>query len=236
MAKKQGRDEELLKFFIAAATAAITAAPEKRRRVSRPKPAPKLATSVVPAAQQPAPLAPPASAPSAKITAEDRSYLLNHALRWARSTPAAEDLVQSALLRAYQNIDKFEGGARVRTWVYKIMYHLFCDEIRRNKHRNLGDGFKEERVLPSEVSTLGGLAPLRTGFDPEQEFVRARLREAIDEEIGELSEEHRQVFLLREREEYSYEEIAEKVGIPVGTVMSRLHHARTNLRRALKKH
>lgn len=155
--------------------------------------------------------------------------LYANALRLTRSPADAEDLVQETLLRAYRFFERFERGTNMKAWLLRIQYNAFVNRYRRTtKERDITDSMAREPTGEDVVSreTLSALT------DP----VGTALRPMVVREIGEalelLPEEHRMVVVLADIEELSYKEIAEILGCPIGTVMSRLHRAR----RALRKH
>jgi RNA polymerase sigma-70 factor, ECF subfamily len=144
-----------------------------------------------------------------------------------------EDLTQDTFLRIHRARDSYDPGRKFSTWIHTIANNLLKNEF-RNRSRRREMVFSD---LRSEHSTSG--APARPvefeslDSDPEQETYRSELREAIDTAIGRMDEHHRIPFVMREVEDLSYEEIAEAIGIPVGTVKSRLNRARNSFRSLL---
>lgn len=144
-----------------------------------------------------------------------------------------EDLTQDTFLRIHRARDSYDPGRKFSTWIHTIANNLLKNEF-RNRSRRRETVFSE---LRPETSPAGG--PSRPvefqaeGADPEQETYRSELREAIDTAIEQMDEHHRIPFVMREVEDLSYEEIAEAIGIPVGTVKSRLNRARNSFRSLL---
>ena len=153
------------------------------------------------------------------------------ALQFANDRDRAEELVQEALVRAWTNLPRFQGGASFFTWVYRIMHNLNIDHHRRQKRRQTGeyDDGVGRNVVQHGVGHAG--QPMEDGATATH---RSQLRGIIAEGLQELSDAHREILVLREVEELSYEEIAEALAVPKGTVMSRLFHARRKLHAVLK--
>ena len=149
----------------------------------------------------------------------DAAYTLARHL--LRNEHDAEDVVQDAYLRAVRHFGGYRGG-NIRAWLLTIVRHTCYSWLRRHKADARAIEFDE--TLHSEV---------RVGDDPEAEMLRGALREALDHAIARLPVEFREVVILRDVQGLSYAEIAEVVGIPVGTVMSRLSRARERLQRGL---
>jgi RNA polymerase sigma-70 factor (ECF subfamily) len=144
-----------------------------------------------------------------------------------------EDLTQDTFLRIHRARDSYDPSRKFSTWIHTIANNLLKNEF-RNRSRRRETNFSEMRP-----ESTGSGAPSRpvefesTGMDPEQETYRSELREAIDTAIGRMDEHHRIPFVMREVDDLSYEEIAEAIGIPVGTVKSRLNRARNSFRSLL---
>jgi RNA polymerase sigma-70 factor, ECF subfamily len=144
-----------------------------------------------------------------------------------------EDLTQDTFLRIHRARDSYDPSRKFSTWIHTIANNLLKNEF-RNRSRRRETIFSE---LRPEASPSGGASrPVEfqaEGADPEQETYRSELREAIDTAIEKMDEHHRIPFVMREVEDLSYEEIAEAIGIPVGTVKSRLNRARNSFRSLL---
>jgi RNA polymerase sigma-70 factor, ECF subfamily len=138
-----------------------------------------------------------------------------------RKAEDAEDVVQEASLRAFRFYESFRGG-NSRAWFLSIVRNAAFTALKR-------DRADETNVVFDEELHGAGDAPVDPGMEIDRELDRQRVRAAI----GELPPEFREVITLRELEECSYKEIAEIVGVPIGTVMSRLARAREQLHRIL---
>lgn len=151
------------------------------------------------------------------------------ALRLTRSPSDAEDLVQDSLLKAYRFYDRFEAGTNLKAWLLKILTNTFINRYRRKtRERNVFDGAEAGPVGEGVMSR----SAMRGLTDPvgnaDRRLVAREIRVALDQ----LPEDYRLMIQLADVEELSYREIADIVGCPIGTVMSRLHRAR----RTVQKH
>ncbi len=148
-----------------------------------------------------------------------------------RNPDDAMDLTQETLVKVYRNLEGFQGDSSFYTWVYRIAKNVSIDHVRRNqRHRTVDydDAFGRD-----EDGDDDGMLPGRLGIDPERVLGRRELLDKIEEALGSLSPAHRECIVLREVQGLSYQEMADVLGISIGTVMSRLHHARKNMQRAL---
>ena len=145
----------------------------------------------------------------------------------------ALDVVQVAFVKVHKNIHKFQGSSSFYTWLYRIVMNASIDHVRRTSRRKSLDF--DERALheESEVAGDGALIPSVTNANPGKAALRKELGEAIQAALQTLPEHHRAVIVLREIEGMSYEQMAEALEVPKGTVMSRLFHARKKMQAAL---
>ena len=145
------------------------------------------------------------------------------ALRLTRNPADAEDLVQDTFVKALRFSDRFAAGSNLKAWLYTILLNTWRNR-RRDAARNVVD-VDTARVEAAEAAT-DGPAALET---PEQILLRASVREDLQAALDELPEVFREAVWLRDVEEFTYAEIAEMLGIPVGTVMSRISRGRRML-------
>lgn len=147
------------------------------------------------------------------------------ARRLARTLPEAEDLVQDALLRAYRGFDGFD-GRYVRAWLLTILRNTHYNRIRKRQPDFLDDEIAQRLPARGAAGRQDGTSEqaFHDEFDP-------RVRDAL----ASLSASHRAVIALVDLDELSYQEAAEVIGVPVGTVMSRLHRARRKVRVQLEQ-
>ena len=149
--------------------------------------------------------------------------LLNFIYRTISDRDRAEDLVQETFVRVYRHMHRFDSTKKFSTWIYTIASNLAKNEL-RNRSRNplvLFQSIKknweaDHRPLEFEDST----------YSPDDLFRKRSLREKVESAVVELPEHHRVVFVLRELEGKTYDEISEITGVTLGTVKSRLNRAR----------
>ncbi|MBM3499885.1 MAG: sigma-70 family RNA polymerase sigma factor [Armatimonadetes bacterium] len=157
--------------------------------------------------------------------------LYNYLARMVGDASDAEDLTQDAILRAHRAIGSFRGGATFQTWLYRIATNIAVDALRRRgrqkvKVTSLDDPLQsEEGLVPREVPD--------TQRDPLELAEAAELHGEVQQAIASLSPKLRAVVLLFDMQGMSYEEIAEALDLPLGTVKSRLFNARARLRERL---
>lgn len=155
------------------------------------------------------------------------------ALRMTRRHEVADDVTQETFIRAYRNLDRFEIGRPLVPWLLRIARNLSINHLksRAAKEQSLYTEDMPEGPEPSFES-----ADKARAHDPHRVLVSAEFSEALDEAMGQLSEEYRAVFILRVVEDMRYDEIANALGISKGTVMSRLFRARAKLKAIMKDH
>ena len=144
------------------------------------------------------------------------------ALRMLRNRSEAEEIAQEVFLRVHRAVEDFRGEAKLSTWLYAITSRLCLNRLASGERRMAREG--EE-----------SLERLRGDADPAAHVERIELEAALQRAIPELPEERRIVVVLRDFEGLSYEEIAAALDLPLGTVRSRLHRARTDLKEKLER-
>lgn len=152
-----------------------------------------------------------------------------------KSAADAEDVTQEVFIRAHKNLTKFQGNAKFSTWLYRIAHNASIDLLRKRKRRE-ADDFDDVVDTHKESSFDENFMRPSLGFDPRDGVRRQEMREGITAAFESLSAAHREILILREVEDLSYQEIADTLGIKLGTVMSRLYHARNNAQAHLKEH
>ncbi len=161
------------------------------------------------------------------LVARYRQRVYRLAFNVLRDAEEAWDVAQEAFIRAYQAIPSFRGQSAFYTWLFRITMNLASDRARQRAAR--GRAFGSERVEEEEWDR----ALVDPGETPADSAARAEARRRIERALRSLPEHHRAIIMLSDLEGLSYREIAEVLGIPMGTVMSRLHNARKRLRQAL---
>src|SRR5476651_1443802 len=154
-----------------------------------------------------------------------QTRLLNFIYRTIGDRERAEDLVQEVFVRVYRHLGRFDRSKKFSTWIYTIASNLAKNEL-RNRSRNplvlftsMTNGWEdEERPLEFEDPTSR----------PDDLFRKRHVRELVESSVSQLPTHHREVFVLREIEGRSYEEIAEITHCNLGTVKSRLNRARNS--------
>ncbi|CAN5672912.1 sigma-70 family RNA polymerase sigma factor [soil metagenome] len=154
-----------------------------------------------------------------------QTRLLNFIYRTVGDRERAEDLVQEVFIRVYRHLHRFDRSKKFSTWAYTIASNLAKNEL-RNRSRNPLVLFQqvkknwedEDRPLEFEDSSTR----------PDDMYRKRHLRQVVEDSVAKLPEHHRDVFVLRELEGKSYEEIAEITGCNLGTVKSRLNRARNS--------
>ncbi|MHB1073083.1 MAG: sigma-70 family RNA polymerase sigma factor [Gemmatimonadaceae bacterium] len=159
----------------------------------------------------------------AELVDRYQNRLLNFVYRTVGDRERAEDLVQEVFIRVYRHLHRFDRSKKFSTWVYTIASNLAKNEL-RNRSRNplvlfqtiKGHGEEDDRPVDFEDP----------GTRPDDLYRKRHLRALVEETVAALPEHHREVFVLRELEGKSYEEIAEITDCNLGTVKSRLNRAR----------
>jgi len=155
--------------------------------------------------------------------------LFNTVFRLVDSAEDAQDVVQEAFLHAYQSLDRFKGESQFFTWLYRIAVNSAISLKRKQRivvslHVDReGQGSVPE---PHDVSELS---------QPHLALERADEERRIQAALNRLSPEHRAVLILKDLEDQKYETMAEILQVPIGTIRSRLHRARLELREVLEK-
>ncbi|HVH32417.1 MAG TPA: sigma-70 family RNA polymerase sigma factor [bacterium] len=161
--------------------------------------------------------------------------LFGAALRLTRNRTRAEDLLQETFLRAWRSFHTFQPGTNARAWLYKILMNAYIDSYRKTT--------REPEVVDSDdvdefylYTKVQESEDFRRAGNPE-EVVLARLMDAdVKGALDSLPESFRQVVILSDIEGFSYQEIADILSIPIGTVMSRLHRGRRQLQVKLREY
>jgi RNA polymerase sigma-70 factor (ECF subfamily) len=150
-------------------------------------------------------------------------------LRLCCSSEDAEDVLQDAFVRAFEKLDQFQGDSSFYTWIYRIAVNLALTDYRRRRVRGLLPGRNGRhgvgRGEPVDESPEA---------DPTLGLERAERERIVENALNQLGPEHRAIVVLKDFDGHRYEEISAILNIPVGTVRSRLHRARSELRERLR--
>lgn len=155
---------------------------------------------------------------------QDRLY--NTLLRVLGSHHDASEVLQDAFIQAYSKLASFRREAKFSTWMYRVAFNLACSH-RRSRRRKVGS--------LEQIKEIAGEEPTADAPPPEHAMVVQEQAEQVQAALLRISSEHRQILVLREIEDCSYEQIAEILDVPVGTVRSRLFRARLQLKQELEE-
>jgi RNA polymerase sigma-70 factor, ECF subfamily len=154
--------------------------------------------------------------------------LYRSALWLTHNRAEAEDLVQEACLRAFRGFHRFNPGTNCRAWLLTILRNEFLKRLKKGSHEILDSDPGDRQRGATSITDVG-----RTRGHPEEEFLQTVLHGDVDRALKALPLAHREVVILADLEGLSYKEIAQVVGCPIGTVMSRLSRGRAHLRQLL---
>lgn len=157
--------------------------------------------------------------------------LYGSALRMTRNPADAEDLVQETYVKAYQAFNSFSEGTNLKAWLYRIMTNTYINSYRKKKRQptqQSSEDVTDHQLLATSSHESVGLE------SAEVEALKNLPNQRIAQAMNDLSEDYRMVVYYADVEGLAYKEIAEIMGTPLGTVMSRLHRGRKQLREALK--
>ncbi len=158
-----------------------------------------------------------------------REPLTHYIYRFLKDRPACEDLVQETFLRVHRNRHSYRRIARFSTWLYTIAGNLARSEYRKRKHRRTAslqavsrDDEAYELDVPDET------------FTPDEHTESVFQQRYVQQALAQVSEDFREVVVLRDVQQLAYKEIAQITGLPMGTVKSRINRGRTRLQALLK--
>ena len=155
----------------------------------------------------------------------DAAYVF--ALQLTRQPETAKDIAQESVVRFLRSLDRFDESQALEPWLFSIVRNQVRDHARREKVRR-------HQSLDAWLEAGGQQAADAEAVDPAVAAERHELQQRVWRAISELSESHREIVALRDYHDLSYRDIAAVLSIPEGTVMSRLHAARKNLRQILR--
>lgn len=165
-----------------------------------------------------------------EVVTRYKAKVYNYIYRMTGSSEDAEDLTQEVFIRMYTSIDSFRSQSSLSTWLFRIAGNLCVDRFRRTKNRTSAFSL-DEPVLGSDSE--GGREVADTTYEPQRLLENVEMAEQIQLALAELPEKLRATLILHDIEGLPYEEIAQVVRCPLGTVKSRLFNARMQLRSKL---
>ncbi len=165
------------------------------------------------------------SASYGRLVQIHQNRLYNAIVHFVGDRVDAEDIVQEAFVQAYLKLSSFQGNSAFYTWLYRIAFNTAVSRSRRRRVAASVDLTREQT----------GDEPEDGGEAPDERLIRDERVRQLHEALGRLSDEHRSILVLRELEGFDYEAIAEVLEISIGTVRSRLHRARMQLREKLEQ-
>ena len=155
----------------------------------------------------------------------------NLVARLVQDPGLAEDLTQDAFLKMFRGLAQYDASLRFSSWLFRIAHNTAIDHLRQRRVLLATPRLDEDG---EEMDPLAGLPDLR-GDSPEQAATRRQVAAVLDRAIDTLRPEYRAVVVLRHHEDLDYEEIAEVMGLPLGTVKTYLHRARKELAARLQE-
>ena len=157
------------------------------------------------------------------------------AYRMLGDSAEASDIVQEIFLKVFRNIGGFKGEAALKTWIFKIAFSEILNRLRWWKRRHRFATVSLDESSQDGRDSSGHRVPA-SNPTPEQALQSKEEEVAIQEALGRLSREHRSIIVLRDIEGFSYNEIADVLGVSIGTVKSRLARARGDLKKSLMRY
>ncbi|MCQ2424447.1 MAG: sigma-70 family RNA polymerase sigma factor [Clostridia bacterium] len=166
----------------------------------------------------------------AELVRRNQSIVYGTLLRLAKNRPDADDLFQETFLAAWRHLGTFAGDAKFSTWLCRLAINKYKDKMRADKARLTAlptDDGEDDPLLRIPDDSVSG--------SPEGEILRAETVAEVRLAVDELPDDLREALVLRETYDLSYDEIAVRLSVPVGTVKSRIARARNSLKNILEK-
>ncbi|TNE50823.1 MAG: sigma-70 family RNA polymerase sigma factor [Deltaproteobacteria bacterium] len=162
-----------------------------------------------------------------QLTLPHIDALYNTALRLTHKESEAEDLLQETFLKAFRFFHRFERGTHIKAWLFKIMTNTFINQYRKQQRtREVIEDWDWEHIMQSDESITENEKLILDRFVSDQ----------VMDSLEQVPVDFRTVLLLADLQDFSYKEIAEMVGCPIGTVMSRLYRGRRIMRKLLREY
>ena len=165
-----------------------------------------------------------------KACVEHLDALYASALKLTRDDTRAEELVQDTYLRAFRAADGFEWGTNLKAWLFRILTNTFINDYRHKIHERR---YVERAAVEPLYDEVLDRQAREHAADPEAALFTRFFQRDLERALDDLPDEFRVVVVLADLQGFAYKEIAEMIGCPIGTVMSRLHRGRRLLQKAL---
>lgn len=156
---------------------------------------------------------------------------VNFAYRMLKDQVDAEDAVQEAFLKVFDKIHTFKQESKFSTWFYTVLSNICRDMLRKKSKKPMTVSINQTNREDDDFE----LQLEDTSYEPHENFIKKDALNVLDKALTQLSDEHREVIVLRDIEGFDYEKIAEILGISLGTVKSRISRARISLRKILEE-
>lgn len=156
-------------------------------------------------------------------------------LRMLGDRAEAEDVAQEVFITVFKSIDGFRGDSKLSTWLYRVATNHCKNRIKYLERRARGKKREFDEIAEHGASESATMNPQALIARPDQQAEANQIEMIVRRAIGDLEEEHRELVILRDVENLSYEEIQDITGLPEGTVKSRLHRARLALAKAVTR-
>ncbi|NUL81108.1 MAG: sigma-70 family RNA polymerase sigma factor [Armatimonadetes bacterium] len=166
-----------------------------------------------------------------RLSARVAPDLYNMALRLTRNVDGAKDLLQDALLRAFEKFHQFQTGSNFKAWSFRILFTIFYNQYKRQRKELRSVSL--DQLIDQQDSTWEPRSWERT---PEEWLLASMMDEPVERALRDLPNEYRDVVLLVDVQGLSYEDAAIALDVPIGTIRSRLFRGRLQLRSALREH
>jgi RNA polymerase sigma-70 factor (ECF subfamily) len=163
-----------------------------------------------------------------------RDRVFNITFRMLGNRADAEDVAQEVFITVFKTIETFREEAKFSTWLYRVTVNHCKNRIKYHARRH--DQHRDELTETTATDGVNGAIAAPVPNAPDRALQGAQMEKLLQDAIGHLDDEQREVVILRDIEDLSIDEICEITGLPDGTVKSRLHRARLALRKKLQRH
>lgn len=167
-----------------------------------------------------------------QLVARYQNKIIGYSARMLGDATEAEDVAQETFIKAYRSLATFRGESAFSTWLYRIATNLCIDRVRKIK-RSPKPAYSLDEPYDADEDKSGRDLPDST-YEPSLPIEREEIRQRVRETVAEMPEKLRAVIVMCDIQGMSYESIAQVLDVPLGTVKSRLFHARADLARRLR--